>query len=144
MLHKGKTMQKTLRSNAVTAAVMAAVLLPSWAWAGSIQAVTGSVQGGGEVVRVELTEPLAQLPTGFAIQSPARITLDFPSTTNGLSQSLVELQQGNIQSANVVEASGRTRVVLNLKTATGYRTELDGNAVLIYLDPVKSAVSVAP
>lgn len=144
MLHKGKTMQKTLRSNAVTAAVMAAVLLPSWAWAGSIQAVTGSVQSGGEVVRVELTEPLAQLPTGFAIQSPARIALDFPSTTNGLSQSLVELQQGNIQSANVVEASGRTRVVLNLKTATGYRTELDGNAVLIYLDPVKSAVSVAP
>src|SRR5574344_2827381 len=144
MLHKGKTMQKTLISNAVTAAVMAAVLLPSWAWAGSIQAVTGSVQSGGEVVRVELTEPLAQLPTGFAIQSPARIALDFPSTTNGLSQSLVELQQGNIQSANVVEASGRTRVVLNLKTATGYRTELDGNAVLIYLDPVKSAVSVAP
>lgn len=89
------------------------------------------------MVRLELTEPLAQLPTGFAIQSPARIALDFPSTTNGLSQSLVELQQGNIQSANVVEASGRTRVVLNLKTATGYRTELDGNAVLIYLDPVK-------
>lgn len=137
-------MQKTLMNNALMAAVMATVLLPSWVLAGSIQSVTGSVQGGGEVVRVELSEPLAQLPTGFAIQSPARIALDFPATTNGLPQSLVELQQGNLTSANVVEASGRARLVLNLKSATGYRTELDGNAVLIYLDPVKNVSAVAP
>ncbi len=137
-------MQKTLMNNALAAAVMATMLLPSWVLAGSIQSVTGSVQGGGEVVRVELSEPLTQLPTGFAIQSPARIALDFPATTNGLPQSLVELQQGNLTSANVVEASGRARLVLNLKSATGYRTELDGNAVLIYLDPVKNASAVAP
>ncbi len=122
----------------------AALLLPSLAWAGSIQSLTGSVQGGGEVVRVELSEPLTEAPTGFSIQSPARIALDFPATTNGLPQSLVELQQGNLNTANVVEASGRTRVVLNLKTATNYRTELSGNAVLVYLDPVKVPSAVAP
>ena len=121
-----------------------ALLLPGLAWAGSIQAVTGSIQGGGEVVRVVLDEPLTQVPTGFAVQTPARIALDFPGTSNGLPQSLVELHQGNLSTANVVEASGRTRLVLNLKSATGYRTELDGNAVLIYLDPVKSTASVAP
>ncbi|HRF21012.1 MAG TPA: AMIN domain-containing protein, partial [Comamonas denitrificans] len=121
-----------------------AFLLPVFAWAGSIQSVTGSVQGGGEVVRIVLDEPLSQAPTGFAVQSPARIALDFLSTTNGLPQSLVELNQGNLNTANVVEASGRTRVVLNLKSATNYRTELDGNAVLVYLDPVKTASAVAP
>lgn len=140
MLRQGQTMQKTLMGGAIAAAA----LLPSFVWAGSIQSVTGSLQGGGEVVRVELSEPLDEVPTGFAIQSPARIALDFPGTTNGLPQSLVELQQGNLTSANVVEASGRTRVVLNLKSATGYRAELDGNAVLIYLNPVKSASTVAP
>lgn len=140
MLRQGQTMQKTLMGGAIAAAA----LLPSFVWAGSIQSVTGSLQGGGEVVRVELSEPLGEVPTGFAIQSPARIALDFPGTTNGLPQSLVELQQGNLTSANVVEASGRTRVVLNLKSATGYRAELDGNAVLIYLNPVKSASTVAP
>src|SRR5574344_9736 len=140
MLRRGQTMQKTLMGGAIAAAR----LLPSQVWAGAIQSVTGSLQGGGEVVRVELSEPLTEVPTGFAIQSPARIALDFPGTTNGLPQSLVELQQGNLTSANVVEASGRTRVVLNLKSATGYRAELDGNAVLIYLDPVKSASTVAP
>src|SRR5574344_2848370 len=140
MLRRGQTMQKTLMGGAIAAAL----LLPSQVWAGAIQSVTGSLQGGGEVVRVELSEPLTEVPTGFAIQSPARIALDFPGTSNGLPQSLVELQQGNLTSANVVEASGRTRVVLNLKSATGYRAQLDGNAVLIYLDPVKSASTVAP
>ena len=28
------------------------------AWAASVQAVSGSQQGGGEVVRIELSEPL--------------------------------------------------------------------------------------
>lgn len=136
--------QKKLSKNALTYGAGMALLLPSLAWAGSIQSVTGSVQGGGEVVRVVLDEPLSQLPTGFAVQTPARIALDFLGTTNGLPQSLVELRQGNLNTVNVVEASGRTRVVLNLKAATNYRTELDGNAVLIYLDPVKTASAVAP
>ncbi|MFC4473693.1 type IV pilus secretin PilQ [Comamonas denitrificans] len=130
--------------NTLAYSVGMAFLLPVFAWAGSIQSVTGSVQGGGEVVRIVLDEPLSQAPTGFAVQSPARIALDFLSTTNGLPQSLVELNQGNLNTANVVEASGRTRVVLNLKSATNYRTELDGNAVLVYLDPVKTASAVAP
>lgn len=32
-----------------------------------------------------------------------------------MGQSLVELQQGNLDTVNVVEGTGRTRVVLNLK-----------------------------
>lgn len=136
--------QKKPMKNTLAYSVGMAFLLPVFAWAGSIQSVTGSVQGGGEVVRIVLDEPLSQAPTGFAVQSPARIALDFLSTTNGLPQSLVELNQGNLNTANVVEASGRTRVVLNLKSATNYRTELDGNAVLVYLDPVKTASAVAP
>lgn len=136
--------QKKPMKNTLAYSVGMAFLLPVFAWAGSIQSVTGSVQGGGEVVRIVLDEPLSQAPTGFAVQSPARIALDFLSTTNGLPQSLIELNQGNLNTANVVEASGRTRVVLNLKSATNYRTELDGNAVLVYLDPVKTASAVAP
>ena len=44
----------------------------------AIEAVTGSIQGGVEVVKIDLTQPLAAIPTGFSIQSPARIALDFP------------------------------------------------------------------
>ena len=66
--------------NAVCAIV--ATLAATAAMAQSaIEAVTGTMQGGAEVVRVELSQPLAAVPTGFAIQSPARIALDFPGTT---------------------------------------------------------------
>ncbi len=88
--------------------------------------------------------PSAEAPTGFAVQSPARIALDFLSTTNGLPNPWSNSTKAISDTANVVEASGRTRVVLNLKSATNYRTELDGNAVLVYLDPVKTASAVAP
>ena len=77
-------------------------LLGSLAWAQSaIESVSGSIQGGTEVVRIELSEALAADPTGFAIQSPARIALDFPGTTNGTGKSVVELNQGNLRSINI-------------------------------------------
>ena len=50
----------------------------------SIESVTGSVQGGTEVVRIDLSQAINALPTGFAIQSPARIALDFPGVSNAM------------------------------------------------------------
>ena len=105
----------------------------------AIRSVTGSVQGGAEVVRVELAEPLSALPTGFSTQSPARIALDFPGAANGSGRSVVEINQGNLRSANVVEAGGRSRIVLNLKQPTSYKAELQGNSLLIMLDAVSSS-----
>lgn len=121
-----------------------ATLTSTSAWAASVQSVTGSLQGGGEVVRIELSEPLNGSITGFAIQTPARIALDLPATSNATGQSLIDIQQGNLNTVNVVEASGKTRVVLNLKAATTYRTELSGNAVLVFLDPLKQASAMQP
>lgn len=125
-------------------AVAAAALLSGVAWAqGAIQSVSGSIQGGAEVLRIDLSEPLAALPQGFATQSPARIALDFPEITNALGSNLVPINQGNLKSANVVQVQGRSRVVLNLKQATSYRTELQGKSVLLTLEPVSSATTTA-
>ena len=44
------------------------------------------------------------MPTGFAIQSPARIALDVPGATNGIGRSAVDINQGNLRSVNVVQA----------------------------------------
>ena len=101
----------------------------------TIQAVSGSVQGGIEVIRIDLAEPLLAVPTGFSIQAPARIALDFPNVTNGIGRSSVDLSLGNLRSANVVQAGKRTRVVLNLRTATVYKSELQGKSLLITLEP---------
>ncbi|MFW9621272.1 MAG: AMIN domain-containing protein, partial [Macromonas sp.] len=101
----------------------------------AIRAVSVSTQGGSEVVRIETSEPLAQVPAGFVIQQPARIALDFAGATNPLALGQIALNQGNVRSAHVVEATGRTRVVLNLNQSAQYRTELDGNALLVWLEP---------
>ena len=122
---------------------LSGLLLYSAAWAEArIEAVTGTLQSGAEVIRVELSEPLAADPTGFVIQSPARIALDFPGVTNASGKSLLDFNQGNLRSANIVEASGRSRIVLNLKAATTYRLQRQGKSLLILLDPA-TAVAAA-
>jgi len=117
-------------------------MLPQAAQAqNSIQSVTGSVQGGSEVIRIELAEPLAAVPTGFAIQAPARIALDFPGVSNAMGRSAVDMNLGNLRSANVVQAGERTRVVLNLKAPSTYKADIQGKSLIITLD--SSAASAA-
>lgn len=109
----------------------------------AIESVAASIQGGVEVVRVDLSQALTTVPTGFTIQSPARIALDFPGVANALGRSQVEINQGNLKSANVVQAGERTRLVLNLKQATTYKAEIQGKSLLIYMDSL-SAAGLAP
>ncbi|HXE22026.1 MAG TPA: type IV pilus secretin PilQ [Rhodoferax sp.] len=106
----------------------------------AIQSVTGSSQGGSEVIRIDLAQPLAAVPTGFSIQVPARIALDFPGVTNGLGHSTVDINQGNVVSVNVVQAERRTRVVLNLKQIATYKTQIQGKSLFISLDPPASTL----
>lgn len=63
----------------VNAGLMAGLALSAcWAQAQSaIQAVTCGIQGGTEIVRIQLSEPLKAVPSSFTVQSPARIALDF-------------------------------------------------------------------
>ena len=102
----------------------------------SIEAVSGSIQGNKEVVRIDLSDALPSIPAGFVVQSPARIALDFPGVANGLGKNVVELNSGNAIKANVVQTQDRTRVVLNLKQPTTYTAEMQGRSLLVALNPV--------
>ncbi len=108
-----------------------------------IESVTSSIQGGAEVVRIDFSQPLTAVPAGFSIQSPARIALDVPGATNGLGRPSVEINQGNLRSVNVVTSGDRTRLVLNLKTATGYKAQIQGKSLLVALDPATPAGGTA-
>lgn len=110
---------------------------------GMIESVTGSVQAGVEVVRIDVSAALPAVPTGFTIQSPARIALDFLGVGNALGRSVVEINQGNVKSVSVIQAGERTRVVLNLKQATAYKAEWKGNSLWVVLDPVAGVAPVA-
>jgi type IV pilus assembly protein PilQ len=108
----------------------------------AIQSLTGGAQGGSEVVRIEMAQPLSAVPSGFTIQSPARIALDFPGVVNGIGRNSIDINQGNLRSANVVQAGDRTRVVINLKQAASYQARTEGKSLLIVLD--RTEVALAP
>ncbi|MDP2418986.1 MAG: type IV pilus secretin PilQ [Hydrogenophaga sp.] len=115
-----------------------------WAQAqNAIQSLTGGVQGGVEIIRIETSQPLSAVPTGFTIQAPARIALDFPGVVNNIGRNAVELNQGNLRSANVVQAGDRTRVVINLKQPAAYQAKVDGKFLLVVFER-SDAVAAAP
>lgn len=100
----------------------------------SITALGVSNAGNGAtVVKVEFAQPLTTLPRDFTINTPPRIALDFSNTANGLGKSLQEFSEGDLRSANIVQAGSRTRLVINLNQMLSYATKIDGNSLLITL-----------
>jgi type IV pilus assembly protein PilQ len=119
-----------------------AVLFPIAAYAEVvIQSVTGSMQNGVDVVRIDFKDPLESLPTGFATQTPPRIALDLFGASNATGRTAFEINTGNLKSVNLVQAGDRSRIVLNLKQATSYQAEIQGRSLLVSLGAVSSGVA---
>lgn len=106
-----------------------------------IESVSGQLQDGSEVVRIELSEPLAQMPQGFETQAPATIALDFAGVSSAVGRASIDVQQGNLRSIRVLQAGERSRVIMHLKQATRYKTQLVGKTLLVTLSPVSLGAS---
>jgi type IV pilus assembly protein PilQ len=72
-------------------------------------------------------------PLAFTIEDPARIALDLPDTTLGLTSRRRDVNLGPLDTVLTAEANGRTRVVLNLDSMVSYETRASGNTVTITL-----------
>jgi len=86
--------------------------------------------------RVELrliTSGTAPEPLAFTIEDPARIALDLPETSLGLSSRRRDINLGPLDTVLTAEASGRTRVVLNLDSMVPYETRRSGNTIYVTL-----------
>lgn len=140
-----KMTQHGQRSRLAKAMTGIVLVMASWAAHAqvAIESVTGSVQSGVEVVKIDLSQPLSAVPAAFAIQSPARIALDFPDVTSTMGRATVDVRQGNLNSVSVVPAGNRSRVVLNLKQATTYQLKLAGKSLLVTLGPIAPSTAAA-
>jgi type IV pilus assembly protein PilQ len=86
--------------------------------------------------RVELRlimSDTAPEPLAFTIDNPARIALDLPETTLGLTSRRRDVNLGPLDTVLTAEANGRTRVVLNLGQMVSYETRRSGNTVIVTL-----------
>lgn len=122
------------------AAVCLGLVTPAWAQApvpeNSIEAVNVAQQGGDILVKIDLKEALTAPPAGFSVANPARVALDFPGTANGLGRNAQTVNEGDLRSLNVVQASDRTRIVLNLVRNMNYSTRVDGRSLIVVLTPI--------
>lgn len=139
-----KTARRAGSARGVVRGGLFVLLAVSSVWAqaqNAIKSLTGSVQGGAEIIRIETQEPLGAVPAGFTVQSPARISLDFPGVTNAIGRNAVEIGQGNMRSANVVQAGDRTRVVINLKQPASYQATIDGKTLVVVMERSDAGVA---
>jgi len=85
-------------------------------------------------------------PKGYNIEKPARIAIDLAGVASQLGQKKFPLSYGNATSAVILEAGGRTRMILNLVELAPYETRIEGNSLYVevgdsgvrdYLKPTK-------
>ncbi len=133
MTRIGEKPMASWRSRIVAVALCAGASLSAWADP-TIQSINSSQQAGAEVIRIELSEPLAAIPAGFTVQAPPRIALDLPGVSNGLGKNTVDINQGNLRSVSIAQSGERTRLVLNLKQPAGYKAVIDGKSLIVSLE----------
>jgi len=106
--------------------------------------------------QVQLTLHLsgpAPEPMTFAIDKPARISLDLPNTALALPSRRIDVGAGGVDTVLAAEANGRSRVVLNLDQQLPYQTRVSGNDIVVLVGAVaetraarggSSAAAVSP
>lgn len=87
--------------------------------------------------RIELRTVFSAPPTqpqGYAIEKPARIVLDLPGVQSTLQQKKYTLGLGNANSAVILTAKDRTRLILNLNKPASYSSRIEGNVLITVID----------
>ncbi len=139
-----QSLKKKIISKWLLAALMVVLGSPvAHAEGPALEAVDVSTLPGSRVQIKFSMSGTAPEPLSFTINNPARIALDFPATKNKLKKRTTPIGVGVAKSVSVVEARGRTRVVLNLAQLVPYETRVEGNNVYVILDSVGAAMSVA-
>ncbi|MGH8751084.1 MAG: type IV pilus secretin PilQ [Burkholderiales bacterium] len=105
----------------------------------SIEAINvTALQGGKLAVKISFKQALDNVPAGFTVNNPPRIAFDFPNTKNALGKNSQEVGESGLRSINIVQASGRTRLVMNLTKSLGYDSKIDGNNLVVTLQGLET------
>jgi type IV pilus assembly protein PilQ len=91
-----------------------------------------------------MKNPVQSPPASFSVANPARVALDLPGTVNAVGRNMVELNQGDLRSVNIVQAQGRSRVVLNLKKPLTHAVSVDGKRILVALGGATDTTTFRP
>lgn len=103
-----------------------------------------SLPGDRVQIQLKLSEPVLAEPLNFTIDNPARIVVDFPDTSLNITEKTQAIGIGAAHSASIVEAAGRTRVVLNLVKSVAYDMSVQGDTVTLTLAATTDSAVSSP
>ncbi|MCB1616802.1 MAG: type IV pilus secretin PilQ [Pseudomonadales bacterium] len=101
-----------------------------------------SLPGGRFEVKMDFSQSPPE-PTGYEIDQPARIVLDFPDVKNNLDIKQYPLSFGNAKSAVVLGSDDRTRLIINMDKLEYYQTRVEGNSFVMEVGSNKLTSSIA-
>lgn len=102
--------------------------------ANALKDVSYSALPGGKVeLRLSFDAPPG-LPSGFTTDTPPTIALDLMNTRNELGKRRVDIGAGATSGVTVVEAGGRTRVVVGLFRPASYITRVNGKQLIVTIN----------
>jgi type IV pilus assembly protein PilQ len=110
----------------------------------AIERVDAAQTPTGVVLTIDMKNPVQGVPASFSVANPARVALDLPGAVNAVGRSMVELNQGDLRSVNIVQATGRSRVVLNLKKPLTHAVSVDGKRILVALGGATDSTTFRP
>lgn len=117
--------------------LVVALIGASSVWAASLDDIRfAELPGERFEIRMAFSEVPPE-PTGYTIEKPARIVLDFPNVDNLLAEKKFALSFHNAKSAVVLGANGRSRLILNLEQLSNYSTRRDGNVYVVEVGNVQ-------
>lgn len=129
---ESKGMVRTLRNGAISLGLM---MVSAYAMADNVlQDVRYAAAPGGKVdITLQFASPVGEVQA-FTTDSPPRIAIDLPGTTNALTQRRLVIGSGATSAVSAAEAGGRTRVVVDLLRPAGYTTRSSGNLLVLTVD----------
>ena len=116
-------------------ATAALLLLPASAYAAaSLDDISYSTLPGNKVQLKLTMSGDVQEPVSFTTDNPARIALTFANTASNVKKKKTNISVGVARSVSAIEASGRTRIVVNLVKLVPYSLTRKGDNIYITLN----------
>ena len=120
----------------VRIALVALLLVGTAAYAdgtNKLDSVEVTTLPGPQVQLTLHTTEASPQPLAFTIDKPARLSLDLPGVGLALPNRRVDVKSAGVDSVVSGEASGRTRVVVNMDSPVPYDVRVDGNNIIVLL-----------
>ncbi|WP_083001361.1 type IV pilus secretin family protein [Halomonas sp. GT] len=119
-------------------------LVPSLSMASVLTDLDVRQTNSGDVELVlQFSGGVAQL-RGYRLDAPPRLALDLADTQSAIAQRRIAVSRGGVEQVTVLEGSGRTRLVVDLKESLDYTSRVVGDQLKITLASSSSVPAPQP